>query len=386
MDALVRLEEVTKRYDDDSRPALDRVSLEIAAGEAVAIMGPSGSGKSTLLNLIAGLDRPTSGAVTVAGTRIDQASETGAALFRRNRVGMIFQFFNLLDDLTVVDNVLLPAQLGGMRVAEARARADELLEMMGLTAHRNAYPARLSGGERQRVAIARALVNRPALLLADEPTGALDSATGEEIGALLAGLHSAGLTLVLVTHNPELAARYASRTIELVDGRIAGAAAERVARGRGMSGGSVLRAVRGGIARRRLQTIVVALVVLISTASTVVALALVVNSDGSVRPRVREPARRRHHRRDRTERERGASRADCARLRRDGRRRPVSRDDRVGTERRIRRSGRRPWSAAPTPGGAVDDLVIEDGHWATKPGQVVLATGTTASASRSARR
>ena len=209
MDTLVRIEEVTKRYDDDGRPALDRVSLEIEPGEAVAIMGPSGSGKSTLLNLIAGLDRPTSGAVTVAGTRIDQLGETGAALFRRSRVGMIFQFFNLLDDLTVVDNVLLPAQLGGMRAAEGRARADELLEMLRIERHRNAYPARLSGGERQRVAIARALVNRPALLLADEPTGALDSATGEEIGALLAGLHRSGLTLVLVTHNPDLAARYA---------------------------------------------------------------------------------------------------------------------------------------------------------------------------------
>ncbi len=224
MNALIRLEDVTKRYDDDSPPALDRVSLEIAAGEAVAIMGPSGSGKSTLLNLIAGLDRPTSGGVTVAGTRIDQAGETGAALFRRNRVGMIFQFFNLLDDLTVLDNVMLPAQLGGMRAAEGRARADELLEMLGLASHRDAYPARLSGGERQRVAIARALVNRPPLLLADEPTGALDSATGEEIGALLSGLHSSGLTLVLVTHNPDLAARYATRTIELVDGRIATAA------------------------------------------------------------------------------------------------------------------------------------------------------------------
>jgi putative ABC transport system ATP-binding protein len=224
VDTLIRFEEVTKRYDAGERPALDQVSLEIATGEAVAIMGPSGSGKSTLLNLIAGLDRPTSGAITVAGTRIDQAGETGAALFRRDRVGMIFQFFNLLDDLTVVDNVLLPAQLGGMRAVEGRARADELLEMMGLASHRNAYPARLSGGERQRVAIARALVNQPALLLADEPTGALDSATGGEIGALLAGLHRSGLTLVLVTHNPDLAARYASRTIELVDGRIAGAA------------------------------------------------------------------------------------------------------------------------------------------------------------------
>ena len=222
MDAFIRLQEVSKSYDDGSRPALDRVSLQIAAGKAVAIMGPSGSGKSTLLNLISGLDRPTSGAITVAGTRIDQASETGAALFRRRRVGMIFQFFNLLDDLTVVDNVLLPAQLGGLRVTEGRARADELLEMVGLASHRNAYPARLSGGERQRVAIARALENRPALLLADEPTGALDSETGEEIGALLSGLHGAGLTLVLVTHNPNLAARYASRTVELVDGRIAG--------------------------------------------------------------------------------------------------------------------------------------------------------------------
>jgi putative ABC transport system ATP-binding protein len=225
MDALVRIEQVTKSYDDDGRPALDGVSLEIAPGQAVAIMGPSGSGKSTLLNLIAGLDRPTSGAVTVAGTRVDRLGETGAAHFRRKRVGMIFQFFNLLDDLTVVDNVLLPAQLGGMRAGEARARADELLEALHIERHRDAYPARLSGGERQRVAIARALVNRPVLLLADEPTGALDSSTGEEIGALLSRLHSSGLTLVLVTHNPELAARYAGRTVELVDGRAAGSPA-----------------------------------------------------------------------------------------------------------------------------------------------------------------
>ena len=120
MDALVRVDDVRKVYDGDGRPAVDGVSLEVAAGEAVAIMGPSGSGKSTLLNLIAGLDRPTSGAVTVAGERIDKLSETGAARFRRQRVGMIFQFFNLLDDLTVVDNVLLPAQLGGLRAAESQ--------------------------------------------------------------------------------------------------------------------------------------------------------------------------------------------------------------------------------------------------------------------------
>jgi putative ABC transport system ATP-binding protein len=222
MDALVRIEQVTKSYDGDGAPALDGISLEIAPGEAVAVMGPSGSGKSTLLNLIAGLDRPTSGAVTVAGTRVDRLGETGAALFRRKRIGMIFQFFNLLDDLTVVDNVLLPAQLGGMSAGEARARAGELLETLHIERLGDAYPARLSGGERQRVAIARALVNRPALLLADEPTGALDTTTGEEIGALLSGLHRSGLTLVLVTHNPELAARYAGRTVELVDGRVAG--------------------------------------------------------------------------------------------------------------------------------------------------------------------
>jgi putative ABC transport system ATP-binding protein len=222
MDALVRIDDVTKSYDGDGTRALDRVSLEIAAGEAIAIMGPSGSGKSTLLNLIAGLDRPTSGAVTVAGTRVDMLGETRAALFRRKRIGMIFQFFNLLDDLTVVDNVLLPAQLGGMSAGDARARAAELLEALHIDRHRDAYPARLSGGERQRVAIARALVNRPALLLADEPTGALDSSTGEEIGALLSRLHQSGLTLVLVTHNPELAARYAGRIVELVDGRLAG--------------------------------------------------------------------------------------------------------------------------------------------------------------------
>jgi len=194
MDALIKLEEVTKRYNSDAAPAVDGVSLQIAPGEAVAVMGPSGSGKSTLLNMIAGLDRPTSGTVTVAGQRIDALSETGVARFRRRQVGMIFQFFNLLDDLTVLDNILLPA---------------------------HAYPARLSGGQRQRVAIARALVNRPALLLADEPTGALDSATGQEIGALLLDLNRSGQTLVLVTHNPDLAARYASRTIQVTDGHIA---------------------------------------------------------------------------------------------------------------------------------------------------------------------
>jgi len=221
MDALISLDDVTKRYDNGARPALDGVRLEVATGESVAVMGPSGSGKSTLLNLVAGLDRPTSGTVTVAGQRIDRLSETGVARLRRRRIGMIFQFFNLLDDLTVADNVLLPAQLAGLPRADARARADELLAALRIAQHAGAYPARLSGGERQRVAIARALVNRPALLLADEPTGALDTATGEQIGDVLLDLNRAGQTLLLVTHNPGLAARYAARTVQIVDGRIA---------------------------------------------------------------------------------------------------------------------------------------------------------------------
>ncbi len=156
----------------------------------------------------------------VAGERVDALSETGLARFRRREVGMIFQFFNLLDDLTVADNVLLPAQLAGTGRAHARARVRELLAALRIEELRDAYPARLSGGQRQRVAIARALVNSPALLLADEPTGALDSATGQEIGELLAGLNAGGQTLILVTHNPDLAAAYASRTIQLTDGRI----------------------------------------------------------------------------------------------------------------------------------------------------------------------
>jgi putative ABC transport system ATP-binding protein len=221
MDALIRLNDVTKRYDGGGRPALNGIGLEVTAGEAVAIMGPSGSGKSTLLNLVAGLDRPTRGTVTVAGERIDGLGETALARFRRQQVGMIFQFFNLLDDLTVLDNVLLPAQLAGLRRADARARADELLAALRIAEHSHAYPARLSGGERQRVAIARALVNRPALLLADEPTGALDTVAGDQIGDVLLDLHRAGQTLLLVTHNPDLAVRYASRAVQLVDGKIA---------------------------------------------------------------------------------------------------------------------------------------------------------------------
>ena len=221
--AVIRLDGVTKTYQTGAPPALADLSLDVATGEVAAVMGPSGSGKSTLLNLIAGLDRPTAGTITVAGRRIDNLSESGLARFRARHVGIIFQFFNLLDDLTVQDNVLLPAQLAGASRRTARARAGDLLERMGIERHRDDYPARLSGGQRQRVAIARALVNSPDLLLADEPTGALDTATGLAIGRLLQELNADGQTLVLVTHDPALAERYAARTVRLLDGRLAAA-------------------------------------------------------------------------------------------------------------------------------------------------------------------
>jgi len=219
-DDVIRLDGVTKSYQAGAPPALAEVSLSVAAGEVTAVMGPSGSGKSTLLNLVAGLDRPTAGRVTVAGRRVDTLGEAALARFRARHVGIIFQFFNLLDDLTVEDNVLLPAQLAGASRRRARTRAGELLERMGIERHRDEYPARLSGGQRQRVAIARALVNSPELLLADEPTGALDTAAGQQIGALLRELNAAGQTLVLVTHDPALAEQYAARTVRLVDGQV----------------------------------------------------------------------------------------------------------------------------------------------------------------------
>ena len=217
---LIALHDVTRRYDDGP-PALDDVTLSVAAGEAVAVLGPSGSGKSTLLNLVAGLDRPTSGTVSVGGRRIDTLGEAASARYRRTTIGLVFQFFNLLDDLTVLENVVLPAQLAGVGRAQTTRRATELLGALGIERHAGAYPGRLSGGERQRVAVARALMNRPALLLADEPTGALDTASGADVRRLLTDLHADGQTMLLVTHDRTLAAECATRTIEVVDGRIA---------------------------------------------------------------------------------------------------------------------------------------------------------------------
>ena len=217
-DRVVWLSGVRREYGETA--ALDGLDLEIHRGEAVAVMGPSGCGKSTLLNVVAGLDRPTAGTVEVHGQDLGALNETGLALFRRRHIGMVFQFFNLIDDLPALDNVALAAQLTGTPAKQARHRALELLGELGVADRRNLYPAVLSGGERQRVGVARALMNRPALLLADEPTGALDSRAGEQVMDLLLDLNQIGQTLLIVTHDERLATRCASRVVELADGRV----------------------------------------------------------------------------------------------------------------------------------------------------------------------
>jgi putative ABC transport system ATP-binding protein len=217
MTELVRLTDVTKVYQGGITGALNVVSVSVEKGEFAAIMGPSGSGKSTLLNLVAGLDRPTSGTISVGGTDLAKLGEAGLARFRRDHIGFVFQFFYLLPNLTALENVLIPAQLKGESASE---RALTLLERLGITDVANRYPARLSGGQQQRVAIARALINNPMLLLADEPTGALDTHSGDQVMELLGQLHSDGQTILLVTHDAKLATRHAARVISVVDGKI----------------------------------------------------------------------------------------------------------------------------------------------------------------------
>jgi putative ABC transport system ATP-binding protein len=221
LNKLIELTGVSKVYDQsEGRPALDGVSLTIEAGELTAVMGPSGSGKSTLLNLIAGLDRPTQGRVVVDGIDVGKLSEARLARFRRERLGFIFQFFNLLPNLTVLDNVLLPAELVGTGAREANAKARDLLAQLGMGDKQNDYPGRLSGGQRQRAAIARALINRPAVILADEPTGALDSRTGDQVMDVIEELNQGGQTVLLVTHDAKVAGRYAQRIISLRGGSV----------------------------------------------------------------------------------------------------------------------------------------------------------------------
>lgn len=219
---IIQCEQVTKSYleGEQQRIVLRDITLTVAAGEFVVLLGKSGSGKSTLLNLISGIDTPSSGVIWVAGRRLDQMSERERTLFRRRSVGFVFQFYNLAPTLTALENVLLPLELNGLRGPQARERAMAMLSAVGLADRANTYPDRLSGGEQQRVAIARALVHNPDLVLADEPTGNLDSDTGSQVLDLLDRLtRQVGKTLVMVTHSREMIG-IADRVFQLRNGRI----------------------------------------------------------------------------------------------------------------------------------------------------------------------
>jgi putative ABC transport system ATP-binding protein len=224
MNPLVKTVDLKKAYQtgEVTFEALRGVSLDISAGKFVSIMGHSGSGKSTLLHLVGGLDRPTAGSVKVGEHLLNEMNETALAKFRRAHIGFVFQFFNLVDNLTVQANVELPALLAGKKNKKAiRKRSIELLERLGIAAQTHKHPWELSGGEQQRVAIARALINNPTVLLTDEPTGNLDSASGQEVLNILNECHQRSQTILMVTHDPLAAAR-AQRVLFLHDGRLAG--------------------------------------------------------------------------------------------------------------------------------------------------------------------
>jgi putative ABC transport system ATP-binding protein len=218
---MIRLDKVTKVYGaaEVETTALDEVSFEIAPGEFVAVMGPSGCGKSTLLNVLGLLDSPTSGAFEFFGEDISRASETRLTQLRRQRLGFVFQSFNLIDDLTVAENVEVALIYRGVSAGERRRRVAEALDKVGVAHRARHRPQQLSGGQQQRVAVARALVSNPSLILADEPTGNLDTANGEAVMNLLTEASAAGVTVVMVTHSLVHAAS-AGRTIRLLDGRV----------------------------------------------------------------------------------------------------------------------------------------------------------------------
>jgi putative ABC transport system ATP-binding protein len=220
--ALIEAIELTKVYGkgETAVTALDHVNLRIERGEFVAVMGPSGCGKSTLLHLLGGLDRPTSGAVKIDGQSLSDLSDTALAELRRRRIGFVFQFFNLIPVLDAVENAALPLMLDGLPLPEARKRAGEWLERVDMSSRKTHRPDQLSGGQQQRVAVARALVAEPALILADEPTGNLDTRAADEIAALLKQVAGEwGRSVVMVTHDPRIAA-YADRIVFLKDGKV----------------------------------------------------------------------------------------------------------------------------------------------------------------------
>jgi len=219
--AFIELHELSKCYQEGEQThvVLDHASLSIQEGELIVLLGRSGSGKTTLLNLLSGIDRPDAGEIVVDGVALHELGERERTLFRRLRIGFVFQFFNLLPTLTVGENLLLPLELAGRRDSFARARALELLASVGLSGRYDSYPERLSGGEQQRVAIARALAHDPDLVLADEPTGNLDADTGSEILRLLEGMvRQEGKTLVMATHSREVA-EVADRVFRIDHGR-----------------------------------------------------------------------------------------------------------------------------------------------------------------------
>jgi len=218
---ILKTKQISKIYRNNGTEvhALRGVDLEVEPGELVAVMGPSGSGKSTLLHILGGLDSPTSGEVYMGGRRIDNISEAQRSVLRRTQVGFVFQAFNLIGNLSVGENVELPALVAGMPSAQVRQRRDSLLKGLGVGEKVHNVPAQLSGGEKQRVALARALVNQPAILLADEPTGNLDSKTALEVLQLLHQTHQQGQTILMVTHDPNVAS-IAQRVIFMKDGGI----------------------------------------------------------------------------------------------------------------------------------------------------------------------
>jgi putative ABC transport system ATP-binding protein len=229
MDHAIQVSNVVKTYPLAAGEvvAVDHLSLDIAQGEFVAVVGRSGSGKTTLLNLLAGIDRPTSGTVHAAGADLGRLSESGLAAWRGRNVGLVFQFFQLLPTLTVVENVMLPMDFAKkLPVGERRDRAQHLLERVGIGDQGDKLPATLSGGQQQRAAIARALANDPPILLADEPTGNLDSVTAEAVLALFADLHTDGRTIVVVTHERDIRS-IVGREVTLVDGRVVSDEGER---------------------------------------------------------------------------------------------------------------------------------------------------------------